>query len=126
MLTACKMIGFVPTRDSRKARDFYEGKLAFEFVSEDPFAMVMRAGDSTIRVAKGAKDFIPAAYTILGWEVQNIEEVARWLKERGVVFEKYPIAQDQELGVWTTPGGDKIAWFKDPDGNVLSISQHQK
>jgi catechol 2,3-dioxygenase-like lactoylglutathione lyase family enzyme len=126
MLSAGKMVGFVPTRDSQKARKFYEGKLEFEFVGEDPFALVMRAGDSTIRIAKGARDFIPAAYTILGWEVQNIEEAARWLQERGVALERYPFVQDQELCVWIAPGGDKVAWFKDPDGNVLSISQHQK
>ena len=120
------MIGFVPTRDSQKAREFYEGKLGFQFVSDDPFALVMRAGDTMIRVVKGAKDLVPAAYTVLGWEVQSVEAVARWLKEQGVALERYPFVQDQDLGVWTAPGGDKIAWFKDPDGNVLSISQHHQ
>jgi catechol 2,3-dioxygenase-like lactoylglutathione lyase family enzyme len=126
MLTGSKMIGFVPTRDSQKAREFYEGKLGFQFVSDDPFALVMRAGDTMIRVVKGAKDLVPAAYTVLGWEVQSVEAVARWLKEQGVALERYPFVQDQDLGVWTAPGGDKIAWFKDPDGNVLSISQHHQ
>ncbi len=64
-------------------------------------------------------------YTVLGWEVQSIEAVVTWLKERSVMFEKYPFVQDQELGVWTAPTGDKVAWFKDPDGNLLSVSQHQ-
>jgi catechol 2,3-dioxygenase-like lactoylglutathione lyase family enzyme len=124
MLATSRMIGFVPTKDSKKAREFYEGKLGFQFVSDDPFALVMRAGETMIRIAK-AKDFTPAAYTVLGWEVQRIEEVVGWLKDRGVEFEKYPFVQDQELGVWTAPNGDKVAWFKDPDGNVLSLSQHQ-
>jgi catechol 2,3-dioxygenase-like lactoylglutathione lyase family enzyme len=123
MLAARKMIGFVPTRDSKTARDFYEGKLGFQFVSDDPFALVMRAGENMIRIAK-AKDFTPAPYTVLGWEVQHIEAIVSWLSERGVVFEKYPFVQDQQLGIWTTPSGDKVAWFKDPDGNVLSVSQH--
>jgi catechol 2,3-dioxygenase-like lactoylglutathione lyase family enzyme len=123
MLAARKMIGFVPTRDSKTARDFYEGKLGFQFVSDDPFALVMRAGENMIRIAK-AKDFTPAPYTVLGWEVQHIEAIVNWLSERGVVFEKYPFVQDQQLGIWTTPSGDKVAWFKDPDGNVLSVSQH--
>jgi catechol 2,3-dioxygenase-like lactoylglutathione lyase family enzyme len=118
------MVGFVPTRDSKQARDFYEGKLGFEFVSDDPFALVVRAGDTRIRVAKVPKDFTPVAFTILGWEVQNIEAVVGWLKGRGVTCEKYPFIQDQDLGIWTAPGGDKVAWFKDPDGNVLSVSQH--
>ncbi len=77
-----------------------------------------------IRIAK-AKDFTPAQYTVLGWEVANIEEVVKWLQKRGVALEKYPFVQDKELGIWSTPTGDKVAWFKDPDGNVLSVSQHQ-
>jgi catechol 2,3-dioxygenase-like lactoylglutathione lyase family enzyme len=124
MLASSKMVGFVPTRDSPKAREFYEGKLGFQFVSDDPFALVVRAGDNKIRVAKVPKDFAPVAFTILGWEVQDIEAVVAWLKRRGVAFEKYPFIQDPELGIWTAPGGDKVAWFKDPDGNVLSVAQH--
>ncbi len=123
MLSNCKMMGFVPTKDSNAARSFYEGKLGFEFVSDDQFALVLQAGDTTIRVAK-AKDFTPAPYTILGWRVQDIESIVAWLSKRGVVFEKYPFVQDQERGIWTAPGGSKVAWFKDPDGNVLSVSQH--
>lgn len=123
MLASGKMIGFVPTKDSKQAREFYEGKLGFQFVSDDPFALVMKAGETMIRVAK-AKDFTPAPYTVLGWEVKNIEAIVASLKNSGVVFEKYPFVQDQELGIWAAPTGDKIAWFKDPDGNVLSVSQH--
>jgi catechol 2,3-dioxygenase-like lactoylglutathione lyase family enzyme len=124
MLSSSKLIGFVPTKDSQKARAFYEGKLGFQFVSDDQFALMMRAGETMIRIAK-AKDFTPAPYTVLGWEVRDIEAIVRWLTQRGVVFEKYPFVQDRELGIWTTPGGDKVAWFKDADGNVLSVSQHQ-
>ncbi len=123
MLSAGKLIGFVPTRDSTRAREFYEGKLGFQFVSDDPFALVMRAGKNLIRMAK-VKDFTPAQYTVLGWEVENIEVMVKRLQERGVVFEKYPFVQDQTLGIWTAPNGDKVAWFKDPDGNVLSVSRH--
>jgi catechol 2,3-dioxygenase-like lactoylglutathione lyase family enzyme len=123
MLAASKIIGFVPTKDSKRAREFYEGKLGFQFVSDDPFALVVRAGETMIRVAKVA-DFAPAPYTVLGWEVKEIEAIVASLKNSGVVFEKYPFVQDQELGIWTAPTGDKIAWFKDPDGNVLSVSQH--
>jgi catechol 2,3-dioxygenase-like lactoylglutathione lyase family enzyme len=124
MLASSKMIGFVPTKDSTKARTFYEAKLGFQFVSDDMFALVVRAGETMIRIAK-AKDFIPAPYTVLGWEVSNIEDVVAWLTNRGVAFEKYPFIQDGERGIWTAPTGDKVAWFKDPDGNVLSVSQHK-
>lgn len=124
MLASSKIIGFVPTKDSAKARDFYEGRLGFQFVSDDQFALVMKAGETMIRIAK-ARDFTPAIYTVMGWEVKDIEKIVAWLAGRGVVFEKYPFVQDQKHGIWTTPNGDKVAWFKDPDGNVLSVSQHQ-
>ncbi len=124
MLAASKLIGFVPTRDSKRSREFYEGKLGFQFVSDDEFALVMQAGDSMIRIAKTG-NFTPAQYTVMGWEVTEIEAMVKWLNGRGVVFEKYPFVQDRELGIWKTPNGDKVAWFKDPDGNVLSLSQHQ-
>ena len=123
MLASGKMMGFIPTKDYEKARAFYEGKLGFEFVSLDQFALVMKVGGHMIRIVK-IPDFMPLQGTILGWQVENIEAVANWLKERGVPPEKYPFAQDHELGIWTTPNGDKVAWFKDPDGNILSVSEH--
>ncbi len=125
MLSSSRMIGFVPTTDSKRAREFYENKLGFRFVSDDAFALVMKAGDTMIRVAK-VKEFTPAAYTVLGWEARDIKALVSWLKARGVAFEKYPFVQDQELGIWTAPTGDQVAWFKDPDGNILSVSQHQE
>ncbi len=124
MLASAKIVGFVPTKDYDKARAFYEAKLGFQFVSLDQFALVMRAGDHMIRIAK-VPNFTPLQGTILGWEVENIEAVVAWLRDRGVALEKYPFLQDRELGIWTAPTGDKVAWFKDPDGNILSISQHQ-
>jgi catechol 2,3-dioxygenase-like lactoylglutathione lyase family enzyme len=123
MLASGKIVGFVPTKDYDQARAFYEGKLGFEFVSLDQFALVVRAGDHKIRIAKVA-NFTPLQGTILGWEVDNIEAVVKWLRERGVATEKFPFVQDRELGIWTTPEGDKVAWFKDPDSNVLSVAQH--
>jgi catechol 2,3-dioxygenase-like lactoylglutathione lyase family enzyme len=123
MLTSGKMVAFLLTKDYDQARAFFEGKLGFQFVSVDSFALVMRAGEATIRISK-TTNFTPAQGTVLGWEVQNIEAVVAWLKDRGVTLERYPFVQDRELGIWTAPSGDKVAWFKDPDGNVLSVSQH--
>ena len=123
MLAAGKMVGFIPTLNYEKARAFYENQLGFEFVSLDQFALVMRIGGHKIRITK-LQNFTPLQATILGWEVEDIEAVAIWLKNNGVSLEKYPFVQDRELGIWTTPGGDKVAWFKDPDGNILSIGQH--
>lgn len=125
MLASGKMVGFVPTKDYDKARAFYEGKLGCDFVSLDQFALVMSVGGHKIRIAK-VPNFTPLQGTILGWQVEDIESVANWLQNRGVALEKYPFVQDQELGIWTAPGGDMVAWFKDPDGNILSVSQQVK
>jgi catechol 2,3-dioxygenase-like lactoylglutathione lyase family enzyme len=123
MLASGKMVGFVRTTDYDRTRAFYEGNLGFDFVSLDQFALVLSAGGQTIRIAK-VPNFTPLQGTVLGWEVKDIQAVATWLRDRGVTLEKYPVAQDRELGIWTAPSGDKVAWFKDPDGNILGISQH--
>jgi catechol 2,3-dioxygenase-like lactoylglutathione lyase family enzyme len=125
MLSSSNLIGFLVTKDYDKARAFFETKLGFQFVSVDEFALVIEAGAHMMRISK-VPNFTPARYTVLGWEVQDIEAMVSWLKQRGVVFEKYPFIQDSEIGIWTAPSGDKVAWFKDPDGNVLSVSQHVK
>jgi catechol 2,3-dioxygenase-like lactoylglutathione lyase family enzyme len=125
MLASGKLVGFVLTTDYDKARAFYEGKLGLAFVSLDQYALVMSVGGHQIRIAK-MPTVTPVQATVLGWEVDDIVPVVTWLRDRGVVLEKYPFAQDKEFGVWTTPGGDRVAWFKDPDGNILSVSQHTK
>jgi len=123
MLDTGKMIGFVLTKDYDASRAFYEGKLGFEFVSLDQFALVVKVGGHMVRIVK-MQDFQPLRSTVLGWEVANIEAVVDWLTSRGVETEKYPFVQDKDRGIWSAPGGAKVAWFKDPDGNVLSVSQH--
>jgi catechol 2,3-dioxygenase-like lactoylglutathione lyase family enzyme len=124
MLASGKMTGFILTKDYDKSRAFYEGKLGFKFVSLDQFALVMNTGENNIRISK-VPNFTPLQSTVLGWAVNDIEAVVAWLAKQGVATEKYPFVQDRERGIWTTPNGDKVAWFKDPDGNVLGVSQHQ-
>ena len=123
MLKSGKMIGFVLTKDYERARAFYEGTIGFQFISLDQFALVMNTGKNMIRIVKDKK-FTPLQSTVLGWEVENIEAIVAGLKEQGVTFEDYPFIEDRELRIWNAPGGGKVAWFKDPDGNVLSVSQH--
>ncbi len=123
MLDSAKLVGFLLTNDYEEARAFYEGKLGLTFVSQDQFALVMRSGGPQVRIVK-VPDHTPQRATTLGWEVEDIQGIVQWLKARGVEFEKYPFIQDQESGIWTAPSGDKVAWFKDPAGNVLSVSQH--
>jgi catechol 2,3-dioxygenase-like lactoylglutathione lyase family enzyme len=124
MLSSGKLVGFVATTDYEKTRAFYEGLLGLEFVSLDQFALVMCTGEHKIRISK-SPNFTPLQGTVLGWEVDDVEAVVLWLRDRGVATEKYPFVPDKELGIWTAPSGDKVAWFKDPDGNVLSLSHHE-
>ena len=123
MLADSKLMGFIFTHDYEKARAFYEGQLGFQFLSQDQFALAVKAGEHMIRIVK-IPDFTPARATVLGWEVTDIDSIVTWLKGRGVVFDDYPFIQNRESLIWDAPGGNRVAWFKDPDGNVLSVSQH--
>jgi catechol 2,3-dioxygenase-like lactoylglutathione lyase family enzyme len=122
MLGKNKIIAFVPTKDPAAARKFYEGVLGLGFVSDDPFALVMDANGIMVRIAKSEK-FEPAPYTVLGWEVPNIEKEVAELRKQQVHFMKYDFLEQDPLGIWTAPGGAKVAWFLDPDGNLLSLTQ---
>jgi len=123
MLGTSNLVAFVPIRDSARARAFYEGVLGLRFVKDDGFAMVFDANGIMVRAAK-MKDFTPAQHTILGWQVSAIDNVVRALNEKGVHFEIFGFFKQDESGIWTAPTGDKVAWFKDPDGNILSVSEH--
>ena len=123
MLGSHDIAAFVPTKDSQKARSFYEGVLGLRFIKDDGFALVLDANGIMLRVSK-APEFKPAPFTILGWKVTDIEKVVASLQEKGVTFERFSFFQQDKLGIWTAPTGDKVAWFKDPDGNILSVSEH--
>jgi catechol 2,3-dioxygenase-like lactoylglutathione lyase family enzyme len=123
MLGSTNIIAFVPTTDFNKARAFYEGVLGLRFVKDDGFALVFDANGIMIRVAK-VPDFKPAQFTILGWQVSDIEKMVEELEKKGVHFERFGFFEQDKLGIWTAPTGDKVVWFKDPDGNILSVSQH--
>jgi catechol 2,3-dioxygenase-like lactoylglutathione lyase family enzyme len=120
-----RMIGFLITNDADKAKAFYRDVLGFSVLSEDDYAVAFDANGTMLRVNKG-REFKPAQGTVLGWEVDDIHAAIGELAPRGVHFEQFglPFMQQDDLGVWTPPNGDRVAWFKDPDGNVLSISQH--
>jgi catechol 2,3-dioxygenase-like lactoylglutathione lyase family enzyme len=122
MLGSIDIVAFVPTKDAEKARAFYEGVLGLRFVKDDGFALVLDANGIMVRVAKA--QFTPAPFTILGWQVADIEKIVTGLQGKGVKFERFGFFEQDALGIWTAPSGDKVAWFKDPDGNILSVSQH--
>jgi len=125
MSVLTRMIGFVITNDAEKAKTFYGDVLGFRLMNEDEYALSFDANGTMLRVNKG-RDFKAAQGTVLGWDVEDIHAAVRELVSRGVRFEQFglPFMKQDELGVWIPPNGDRVAWFKDPDGNVLSISQH--
>jgi catechol 2,3-dioxygenase-like lactoylglutathione lyase family enzyme len=125
MLGNADVVAFVPTRDPARARDFYERTLGLAFISDDQFALVFSANGVTVRIANVStvEDFTPAPFTILGWRVPNAEAAVRELGSKGVAFERFPGMEQSPAGVWTSPAGAKVAWFKDPDGNILSVAE---
>jgi catechol 2,3-dioxygenase-like lactoylglutathione lyase family enzyme len=126
MLGSMDIVTFVPTRSPGTARAFYEKTLGLRFVSDDQFALVFDANGVTVRVVdvSAVPGFKPAPFTILGWSVIDIVKTVKALQNRGVKFERYPGMQQDQLGVWNSPSGARVAWFKDPDGNVLSVTEH--
>ncbi|MCR4338405.1 MAG: VOC family protein [Gemmatimonadaceae bacterium] len=118
-------MAFVPTCNPKRARGFYEDILGLRFVSEDQFALVLDANGVAVRLANvsGVRDVKPASFTILGWQVRNAQTTVRELRTKGVTFEHFPGMEQDSAGIWTSPGGAKVAWFKDPDGNILSITE---
>jgi catechol 2,3-dioxygenase-like lactoylglutathione lyase family enzyme len=118
------LIGFIAASDPERAKKFYRDVLGLPLVSEElPFALVFDAHGTMLRVSI-AREVIPARYTVLGWQVRDIAAAAKTLSEAGIRFERYPGMEQDGLGIWRSPGGAQVAWFKDPDGNTLSISQH--
>jgi catechol 2,3-dioxygenase-like lactoylglutathione lyase family enzyme len=125
VLGSAYVIAFVPTRNPAAARAFYEKTLGLKFVSEDQFALVFEAHGVALRIANvsGVRDFKPAPFTILGWEVRNAEKTVDALTVKGVQFERFPGMNQNEMGIWDSPSGARVAWFKDPDGNILSVTE---
>ena len=117
-----KLMAFVATRDPVRARSFYRDTLGLRLLSEDGFALVFDAHGTMLRVTT-VHELALAKYTVLGWEVSDIVAAARDLESAGVKLEQYGFKEQDERGIWTAPDGTKVAWFRDPDGNVLSLTQ---
>jgi catechol 2,3-dioxygenase-like lactoylglutathione lyase family enzyme len=122
MLDSSEIIAFAPAADLSRARAFYEQVLGLRLVSQDDFACVFDANGTMLRVT-AVPGLAPAGYTVLGWKVSGIQSVVEGLAARGVAFTRYDGMDQDARGIWTAPGGDKIAWFTDPDGNTLSLTQ---
>ena len=122
MLDSSEVIAFAPAAGLHQARAFYEQVLGLRLIEQNDFACVFDANGTMLRVTAVAEVARPG-YTVLGWRVSDIMAAVRGLAARGVVFLRYDGMDQDDDGVWTTPGGDKVAWFTDPDGNVLSLTQ---
>lgn len=118
-----KMVALLITAKPDQATAFYRDVLGFQFLKDDGFALVFDANGTRLRVGK-AEQFTPAKHAVLSWEVEDIRAAVSALAGRGVVFERYPFMNPDSEGIHSFPTGDQVAWFKDPDGNVLSISRH--
>src|SRR2546421_12802768 len=122
MLNTAKIITFVATQNPAKARNFYETILGLKLITDDPFALVFDANGTMLRVQK-VEQLQPAQHTVLGWDVSDIAAAIKALSKKGVRFEHFAGLPQDDLGIWTAPSGGKVAWFKDPDGNTLSLTE---
>ncbi len=122
MLGSCEMMSFVATTQPDAAKAFYGDVLGLALAEDSPFAVVFSGGGRMLRMPK-VQTFSPLPFTVLGWMVPDITATAAALAAKNVAFETFPGLPQDSTGIWTAPNGDKVAWFKDPDGNLLSLTQ---
>ena len=123
MLEGNPLMAFVPVTNADRTKQFYRDTLGLKLVAEDRFALVFEIEGVMLRATLVPK-FTPQPFTVLGWAVKDARAMAQGMAASGIVFERFPGLQQNEDGLWEAPGGALIGWFKDPDGNVLSIAQH--
>ena len=123
-LSEYKIVAFVNVTNSARARIFYQQKLGLRLVREElPFALVFDANGIMLRLAIN-EEVVPAKGTVLGWQVPDIGAAVKELEHAGILLERYEFVEQDAMGIWAASSGAKVAWFKDPDGNVLSVSEH--
>jgi catechol 2,3-dioxygenase-like lactoylglutathione lyase family enzyme len=122
VLETSEAVAFLPSEDLERSERFFRGALNLALVSQSPFASVFQVGGSTLRVTK-VDDLRPQPFTVFGWLVTDIRGVIRELRTRGTDLARYEGLDQDDDQIWTTPSGDLVAWFQDPDGNLLSITQ---
>ena len=122
VLENCDVMAFVATTQPEKARSFYCDVLGLRFEEDTPFALVVRAANALMRIQK-VKSFTPLPFTAVGWQVGDVEATVDKLQSRGIKFERFNGLNQSDRGIWVSPSGAKVCWFKDPDGNFLSLTQ---
>jgi catechol 2,3-dioxygenase-like lactoylglutathione lyase family enzyme len=121
MLGGQRMMAFIPVSDLPTATAFYSDVLGLTVTEETPFAVVLEAGGTMLRLTP-VDDLRPQPFTIAGWQVSDMDASIEALATRGVAFLRYDGLDQDVSGIWSTPGGDRVAWFRDPDGNTLSLT----
>ena len=116
---------FIPTVNPQEDILFYRDLLGFELMSEDDYAMEFNANGTLLRVTI-VNEFVPQPFTILGWNIENLVFTVRQFNEKNIYFEIFDFLEQDDLGIWNSPGGAKVAWFKDPDGNILSLTELER
>jgi catechol 2,3-dioxygenase-like lactoylglutathione lyase family enzyme len=122
MLSDKILKAFIPTVNPDRARQFYKDTLGLTLLSEDNYGLEFDANGTLLRINIVEK-LTPQAFTVLGWNLDDIKRQIKLLNKKGVRFEKYDFFEQDQLGIWVAPGGSKVAWFKDPDGNLLSLTE---
>ena len=122
MLAEETLVAFLGTSDPERARAFYEGVLALPLVGDNEHLMTFQSGAARVALQK-LSSVTPPQGTALNWHVRDLREIMRGLMARGVAFERFAGMEQDELGVWSPEPGTGVAWFKDPDGNLLSLTQ---
>jgi catechol 2,3-dioxygenase-like lactoylglutathione lyase family enzyme len=112
----------IPTRDRKRSKVFYAGKLGLKLVSEDPFAMEFDAHGTQLRITT-VPELTPNKFSVMSWYVKDVRAVLKELAAARVKFEMFDGLPQDRLGIWKAPDGTQVAWFKDPDGNLLGIAQ---
>ena len=122
MLGAAKVMAFVATTDPERAKLFYRDVLGLRLASDEPYALVFEAGDTMVRIQK-TRELRPQPFTALGWEVDDIERVVDDVVARGATALRVDGLPQDARGIWQADATTKVWWFKDPDGNTLSLTQ---
>lgn len=123
MLSEPKITAFLPTTNPEQSKQFYEEVLGLQIISEDDYAIEIKGNGALLRITI-VPELNPHPFTVLGFKIDDIDSQVLSLSNKGVEFEKYDTFDQNELGIWTSPSKAKVAWFKDPDGNILSLTEY--
>jgi catechol 2,3-dioxygenase-like lactoylglutathione lyase family enzyme len=121
-LGGSEVMAFVATTQAETAIAFYRDTLGLRLEEDSPFAIVMSAANASVRIQK-VQSFTPHPFTALGWKVDDVKATVKALTDAGIKFERFEGMSQDDLGIWASPSGAMVCWFKDPDGNVLSLTQ---